>query len=219
MRGSTYTICREAASEWLYGPWLGYAILRAPLLQGGGAAHDRGRARRLDHRGRQHHGRVQPPDLVDLHELQSEKDAKLVQKWAQLQPLIAVFPHESIFIHGPTCIFWANLTPFSLKCAIKKLGEVMARELAPHGVRVNVVQPGHMYTANEQAGMAGWTQAARDAYLAAAAVERHAADAANAAATVRRSRGSLAAACSRLHRSVHCRPPYEVARGESVSKC
>ena len=41
----------------------------------------------------------------------------------------------------------------------------MARELAPHGVRVNVVQPGHMYTANEQAGMAGWTQAARDAYL------------------------------------------------------
>ena len=60
---------------------------------------------------------------------------------------------------------------------------------------------------------------ARDAYLAAAAAERHAADAANAAATVRRSRGSLAAACSRLHRSVHCRPPYEVARGESVSKC
>jgi hypothetical protein len=40
----------------------------------------------------------------------SEKDAKLVQKLGQLQPFLAVFPR----MHGPTWIFWANLTPFSL---------------------------------------------------------------------------------------------------------
>jgi hypothetical protein len=45
----------------------------------------------------------------------SEKDAKLAQKLGQLQPSIAVFPR----MHGPTCIFWANLTHFSLKgCSI-----------------------------------------------------------------------------------------------------
>jgi len=31
----------------------------------------------------------------------------------------------------------------SSKCAVKKLGMIMARELAPHGVRVNILQPGH----------------------------------------------------------------------------
>jgi hypothetical protein len=36
----------------------------------------------------------------------------LAQKLGQLQPLIAVFPPECTV--GPTCIFWANLTPFSL---------------------------------------------------------------------------------------------------------
>jgi NAD(P)-dependent dehydrogenase (short-subunit alcohol dehydrogenase family) len=41
----------------------------------------------------------------------------------------------------------------SSKCAVKKLGEVMSRELAPHGIRVNVVQPGHIATANEVAYM------------------------------------------------------------------
>ena len=41
----------------------------------------------------------------------------------------------------------------SSKCAIKKLGEIMSRELAPHGIRVNVVQPGHIATANEKAYM------------------------------------------------------------------
>ena len=30
----------------------------------------------------------------------------------QLQSFTAVFPQE---LHGPTCVFWANLTPFSLK--------------------------------------------------------------------------------------------------------
>ena len=42
---------------------------------------------------------------------QSEKDAKLAQKLGQLQPFLAVFHRH----YGPTCIFWANLTPFSLK--------------------------------------------------------------------------------------------------------
>jgi NAD(P)-dependent dehydrogenase (short-subunit alcohol dehydrogenase family) len=41
----------------------------------------------------------------------------------------------------------------SSKCAVRKLGEVMSRELAPHGIRVNVVQPGHIATANEVAYM------------------------------------------------------------------
>jgi hypothetical protein len=41
----------------------------------------------------------------------SEKDAELAQKSGQLQPFVAVFPLASF---GPTCIFWVNLTPFSL---------------------------------------------------------------------------------------------------------
>jgi hypothetical protein len=45
---------------------------------------------------------------------QSEEETwlKLVQKLVQLQPFVAVFPQECT---GPTCIFWAILTPFSLK--------------------------------------------------------------------------------------------------------
>jgi NAD(P)-dependent dehydrogenase (short-subunit alcohol dehydrogenase family) len=39
------------------------------------------------------------------------------------------------------------------KCAIRKLGEIMSRELAPEGIRVNVLQPGHIATANETAYM------------------------------------------------------------------
>ena len=47
----------------------------------------------------------------------------------------------------------SSSTYTSSKCAVKKLGEVMSRELAPHGIRVNVVQPGHIATANEMACM------------------------------------------------------------------
>jgi NAD(P)-dependent dehydrogenase (short-subunit alcohol dehydrogenase family) len=47
----------------------------------------------------------------------------------------------------------SSSTYTSSKCAVKKLGEVMSRELAPHGIRVNVVQPGHIATANEVACM------------------------------------------------------------------
>jgi hypothetical protein len=43
----------------------------------------------------------------------SEQDAVSAQKLGQLHPFIAVFPQKCT--HGPTCIFWANLTPFSLQ--------------------------------------------------------------------------------------------------------
>jgi hypothetical protein len=43
---------------------------------------------------------------------QSEKDAKLAQKLGQLQPFTAVLPQECM---GQTAIFWANLTPSSLR--------------------------------------------------------------------------------------------------------
>jgi hypothetical protein len=36
-----------------------------------------------------------------------------------LGQLSAAFPHG---MHGPTCIFWANLTPFSLKAGLRMLG-------------------------------------------------------------------------------------------------
>jgi NAD(P)-dependent dehydrogenase (short-subunit alcohol dehydrogenase family) len=39
----------------------------------------------------------------------------------------------------------------SSKCAVKKLGEIMAHELAPHRITVNTVQPGHIATAAELA--------------------------------------------------------------------
>ena len=42
----------------------------------------------------------------------SEKGAKSAQKLGQRQPFMAVFSQERE--HGPTCIFWADLTPFSL---------------------------------------------------------------------------------------------------------
>jgi hypothetical protein len=41
----------------------------------------------------------------------SENDAKLAQKLGQLQPFSCI-PSG---MHGPTCIFWANLKPFSLQ--------------------------------------------------------------------------------------------------------
>jgi hypothetical protein len=50
---------------------------------------------------------------LGLHGLpQSEKDPKLGQKLGQLQPFLTG-------MHGPTCIFWANLTPFSLKARVR----------------------------------------------------------------------------------------------------
>lgn len=59
-----------------------------------------------------------------------------------------------------------SATYASSKCAVRKLGEVMARELGPLGIRVNVLQPGHMATAVERsagfaAGAAERTQGAR----------------------------------------------------------
>jgi hypothetical protein len=44
----------------------------------------------------------------------SKKDAKLAQKLGQLQPFNS---RISTAVHGPTCIFWVNLTAFSLQCA------------------------------------------------------------------------------------------------------
>jgi hypothetical protein len=43
----------------------------------------------------------------------SEKDTKLAQNLGQLQPFTAVFVVFPTGMHGPTCVFWANLTPFS----------------------------------------------------------------------------------------------------------
>jgi hypothetical protein len=40
----------------------------------------------------------------------SARDAVLAQKLGQPQPFLAVFPHE---MHGPSCVFWVNLTPLS----------------------------------------------------------------------------------------------------------
>jgi hypothetical protein len=45
-------------------------------------------------------------------QIQREKDIKLAQKLGQLQPFLAVFRTG---MHGPTCVFWANLTPLSLQ--------------------------------------------------------------------------------------------------------
>ena len=42
----------------------------------------------------------------------SENDATLAQKLGQLQPFYSCIPTR---MRGPTCIFWAGLTPFSLK--------------------------------------------------------------------------------------------------------
>ena len=42
----------------------------------------------------------------------SERDGTLAQKLGQLQSFIAVSPTGK---HGPTCIFWASLTPFLLQ--------------------------------------------------------------------------------------------------------
>ena len=42
----------------------------------------------------------------------SENDAVSAQKSGQLQPFYRCIPTG---MHGPTCIFWANLTPFSLQ--------------------------------------------------------------------------------------------------------
>lgn len=44
-----------------------------------------------------------------------------------------------------------SATYSSSKCAVRKLGEVLARELAPRSIRVNVLQPGHIRTAAELA--------------------------------------------------------------------
>jgi hypothetical protein len=40
-----------------------------------------------------------------------ENPTQLAQKWAQLQPVYGGIPTG---MHGPTCIFRANLTPFPL---------------------------------------------------------------------------------------------------------
>ena len=63
----------------------------------------------------------QPPLQLRLRtrqlRLPSEKDAELAQKLGQklgqqLQPLI--FSYIPTGMHGPACVFWANLTPSSL---------------------------------------------------------------------------------------------------------
>ena len=41
-----------------------------------------------------------------------EKDAESAQKLGQLQPFSSCIPTA---MHGPTCIVWADLTPFSLR--------------------------------------------------------------------------------------------------------
>jgi hypothetical protein len=45
----------------------------------------------------------------------SEKDARLAQKLGQLQPFSCI----PTGLHGPTRIFWANLTPFSLRAVAR----------------------------------------------------------------------------------------------------
>ena len=57
--------------------------------------------------GQRHGSHGLRPELLR----ESEKDAKLAQKLGQVQPFSCI-PSG---MHGPTCIFWANLTPFSLQ--------------------------------------------------------------------------------------------------------
>ena len=57
--------------------------------------------------GQRHGSHGLRPELLR----ESEKDAKLAQKLGQIQPFSCI-PSG---MHGPTCIFWANLTPFLLK--------------------------------------------------------------------------------------------------------
>jgi hypothetical protein len=60
-------------------------------------------------------GRRDPDDRLHLRARfrpKSEKEAKLAQKLGQLQPFNSCIPTG---IHGPTSIFWANLTTFTLR--------------------------------------------------------------------------------------------------------
>jgi hypothetical protein len=63
-------------------------------------------------------GDAPPPPLLPQPEPEpaphlSEKAAKLAQKLGQLQPFINDCVPAGM--HGPTCVFWANLTPFWLQ--------------------------------------------------------------------------------------------------------
>ena len=70
----------------------------------------------------------------------------MAQKLGQLQPFITVFPQECMV--GPTCIFWANLTPFSLEVGLAS--QVEHWQLAWHKVsaatHIEVVQYGNPAT-------------------------------------------------------------------------
>jgi hypothetical protein len=52
------------------------------------------------------------PPAATTARSQSEKDAKLAHTLGQIS---VVYSCNSTGMHGPTCIFWANLTPFSLE--------------------------------------------------------------------------------------------------------
>jgi hypothetical protein len=53
--------------------------------------------------------------VLSLHPpVASEKVAKLVQKLGQLPPFGGCIPTG---MYGPTCVFWASLTPFARKMA------------------------------------------------------------------------------------------------------
>ena len=58
----------------------------------------------------------------------------LAQKLGQLQPFYRCIPAG---MHGPTCIFWANLTPFSLKRFMNtsRKNAPLAKALGPPGDR------------------------------------------------------------------------------------
>jgi hypothetical protein len=70
--------------------------------------------------------------LTDQARALSEKDAKLAQKLGQLQSFYRCIPTG---MDGPTCIFWANITPFSRRCV-----DIESAEIAVLKVLSNLLQ-------------------------------------------------------------------------------
>ena len=74
--------------------------------------------------GQRHGSHGLRPELLR----ESEKDAMLAQKLGQIQPFSCI-PSG---MHGPTCIFWANLTPFSLQLEEDNWNEEMKNNPVSH---------------------------------------------------------------------------------------
>jgi hypothetical protein len=81
-------------------------------------ARGRPRGQRLPHAQPGRYPR--PAECSESQEIKlpfARKDAKSAQKLGQLQSFMAFYSCIPTEMHGPTCVFWANLTPFSPSCA------------------------------------------------------------------------------------------------------